>query len=270
MTEGLNRHLAPISNKAWSEIEFIARETLEVWLAGRKLVDFTGPLGWAHAAVPTGRVHPLNDAAGEGGVLFCRREVQPLVELRVPFTLPRSEIDSIDRGNPAPRLDALIDAARQIAAAEDLMIFHGLDAAGIQGIFAHAENAPIPIENDYNAYPRTVAQAVQQLRAAGISGPYALALGPQCWEGVHITTTPGGYPVIEHVRRVVDGPIIWAPAISGAVLMSLRGGDFELVVGRDLSIGYLHHTGKDVELFLEESVVFRLHGPDAAVPLTYS
>ncbi|CAA7627389.1 hypothetical protein MCP1_640005 [Candidatus Terasakiella magnetica] len=54
--------------------------------------------------------------------------------------------------------------------------------------------------------------------------------------GAAIGTGKGGYPILEHIR-----PIVWAPGLSGAVVISLWGGDFELVAGRDFSIGYLDH-----------------------------
>jgi uncharacterized linocin/CFP29 family protein len=53
------------------------------------------------------------------------------------------------------------------------------------------------------------------------------------------------------------------------VVVSLRGGDFELVVGRDFSIGYLDHDAKRVRLYIEERFTFRLLSPQAAVPLAY-
>jgi uncharacterized linocin/CFP29 family protein len=71
------------------------------------------------------------------------------------------------------------------------------------------------------------------------------------------------------VRRIVEGPIVWAPGLAGAVVASLRGGDFELVVGRDFSIGYLEHDAKVVRLYIEESFTFRVLSPQAAVPLPY-
>lgn len=49
----------------------------------------------------------------------------------------------------------------------------------------------------------------------------------------------------------------------------MRGGDFELVVGQDLSIGYLSHDAENVRLYIEESLTFRLLTPEAAVPLVY-
>jgi uncharacterized linocin/CFP29 family protein len=42
-----------------------------------------------------------------------------------------------------------------------------------------------------------------------------------------------GYPVFHHIERIVDGGIIWGPSIEGGLVLSLRGGDFELTVGED-------------------------------------
>jgi uncharacterized linocin/CFP29 family protein len=49
------------------------------------------------------------------------------------------------------------------------------------------------------------------------------------------------------------------------VLLSTRGGDYELTVGQDLSIGYASHDRTDVELFLTESFTFRVLEEKAAV-----
>jgi uncharacterized linocin/CFP29 family protein len=115
-----------------------------------------------------------------------------------------------------------------------------------------------------------VAEALNKLRNTGIDGPYAIALGPRCYTGLTETVSRGGYPVIEHVRRLVDGPIVWAPGINGACVLSTRGGDFDLTVGRDFSIGYQSHDASSVALYLIESFTFRLITPEAAVPLVYA
>jgi len=67
----------------------------------------------------------------------------------------------------------------------------------------------------------------------------------------------------------VDGPLVWAPAVNGAVVLSLRGGDFGLTVGRDLSIAYQSHTDKMVRLYLVETMAFRVLTPEAAVALAH-
>jgi len=262
----LLRELAPISSEAWGEIDAEATRTLKVMLAARKLVDFTGPLGWDASAVNVGRANAIQSQ--DDGVEARMRSVQPLVELRVPFELSRDELESIGRGAKDPDLDPVRNAARRAAVAEDRAVFHGYAQAGIRGIADASAGAALPIADDYAEYPALVAEAINNLRSAGVNGPYTVLLGPRCYTGL-IKTTEGGFPVIEHVRRVVDGPIVWAPAVNGAIVASTRGGDFELAVGQDFSIGYLDHSATGVRLYLQESFTFRVLSPEAAVPLVY-
>ena len=265
----LLRELAPVSGPAWEAIEEEASRTLRHFLAARKLVDFSGPHGWEHSAETLGRVDPLS-AAPATGVDAAIRRMQPLAELRTPFELSRRELEAIDRGSRDYDLEVVIDAAKQAAAAEDSAVFHGYDDAGIAGISETTPHSPIVISDDYNQYPGTVARAVAMLQAAGIAGPYAIALGPRCYTGVIETTERGGYPVLEHIRLILGGPVVWAPAVDGAVVVSLRGGDFELTCGQDFSIGYLDHDADSVRLYLEESMTFRALSPDAGAALVYS
>ena len=263
----LRRELAPISDAAWREIDAEARRTLKTMLAARKLVDFTGPLGWDTSAVGIGRVTPLK-LAPEEGVLARLRQVQPLVELRAAFTLSREELDAIGRGAKDPDLDPLIAAARAAARSEDHAVFHGFTDARMAGLSETGAASRCTIREDYSAYPAIVAEALDKLRQFGVDGPYAIALGPRCYAGL-TTGTLGGYPILEHVRRLLDGPIVWAPAVNGALVLSLRGGDAELVVGQDWSVGYLDHDATTVRLYLQETFTFRVLTPEAAVPLVY-
>jgi uncharacterized linocin/CFP29 family protein len=263
----LFRELAPIPAPAWQEIEKEAKRTLKTMLAARRIVDFVGPQGFATSAVGTGRAAPIS-APPNGAVEAHLRQVQPLVEIRAPFELARSEVEAIDRGAKDPNLDSVIAAARKIAIAEDLAIFHGYPAAHIRGICEAQAGAALSLSDDYEAYAAVVTRAVNKLRDAGVEGPYAVALSERCYTGL-TETTKAGYPILEHVRRIVEGPIVWAPGLAGAVVVSLRGGDFELVVGRDFSIGYLDHDAKRVRLYIEESFTFRVLSPQAAVPLAY-
>jgi uncharacterized linocin/CFP29 family protein len=263
---GLFRELAPISEAAWAEIDEEAKRTLTTVLGARRIVDFSGPLGWSAAAVNAGGLEPI---AGFGDGIEARlRRVQSLVELRVPFNLERRELEAIDRDATDADLDTLIAAAETIGKAENRAVFHGYPAAGIIGICG-AAGSSLPLSADYEAYPIVVATAIGRLRDAGVSGPYAIALSERCYTGL-TETAKSGYPVIEHVRRLLDGPIVWTPALEGAAVLSLRGGDFELTVGQDLSIGYLEHDARSVRLYLQESFTFRVLAPQAAVPLSYA
>jgi uncharacterized linocin/CFP29 family protein len=265
----LRREQAPISSEGWAQIDQEARRALETTLAARKLVDFSGPHGWSKSAVGIGRVKPLGKAPAPE-VEAALRQVQPLIELRATFEVSRAEIDAIGRGAKDPDVESVRQAACRIAFAEDSVVFRGYPEGQITGMCEAAAPTAVTLTDDYERYPASVAEALDTLRRAGVDGPYALALGPRCYAGLSKTVTKAGYLMMHMVQRLLDGPIVWAPAVDGAVVVSLRGGDFELVVGRDLAIGYLDHSATDVRLYLEESVTFRVLASEAAVPLTYA
>ena len=264
----LLRELAPISDEAWALIDEEASRSLKHYLAARRLVDFVGPLGWQASGVDLGRVERL--AAGPApGVNAARRRLMALVEFRVPFSLDRDELDNAERGAHDLNLGPVIDASRSVALAEDHAIFNGYADAGIAGIAPSSPHAPIEITDDYGVYPTQVAMAVETLRSADIAGPYGIAMGTRCYTGVIETTEHGGYPVFEHLRQILGGSVVWAPAVDGAIVLSERGGDYEMTVGEDLSVGYRSAGEESVAFYLEESLAFRINTPDAAVVLVH-
>jgi len=262
----LLREHAPITQEGWSRLDSEARERVLPALAARKLVDFGGPHGWAHSATNLGRTDGVSDAPQgiEGNV----RRVLPLVEARAPFAVARSELADADRGAEDVDLDELDAAAVRMATAENAAVFHGWSAAGITGIAEASTQDAIPLGEDCERYPRHVAMAVDALRAAGIEGPYGMALGPEAHTNVLETSQHGGYPLLEHLREILGGPLVWAPGVQGAVVLSVGGGHFLFESGQDLSIGYESHDAQSVQLYLEESFSFRVATPEAAVALT--
>jgi uncharacterized linocin/CFP29 family protein len=262
----LLRDLAPITDRGWELLEQEARQQLVSALAARKLVDFSGPHGWEHSATNLGRVETVATTIAEG-VTTARRRVLPLVEPRAEFTVARSELEAIARGAEDADLDGLDEAARRIALAENVAVFQGWEEAGITGIVGASPHDPIGLSSDLTACPNHIAAAVEVLLSHGISGPYGLALGPEIYKGVIETTEHGGYPLFDHLRKILDGPLVWAPGVDGAVVVSLRGGDFLFECGQDLAIGYDSHDAEAVRLYLVESFSFRVATPEAAVAL---
>jgi uncharacterized linocin/CFP29 family protein len=261
----LRRH-APISEETWRDIEEEARQRLTPALAARKLVDFSGPHGWEFSATSLGRTRPL-DQAPVDGVTAAQRRVLPAVELRAPFVLSRDELRDADRGAEDVDYEPLDAAARRIATAENRAVFHGWAAAGITGIAEASPHDAIPLGEDCELYPRHVAGAVETLLRSGIDGPYGIALGPAAYTNVLETGEHGGYPLLDHLRTILGGPLVWAPGVDGAVVVSLRGGDFLFAAGDDLSVGYDSHDADEVALYLVESFTFRAVTPEAAVAL---
>jgi uncharacterized linocin/CFP29 family protein len=263
----LLRSIAPISDAGWELLDDEARERLTAALAARKLVDFSGPSGWTRSASNLGRTTALTGSPVDG-VDAAQRRVMPLVELRADFDVSREELRAGDRGAPDADLESLDEAAQRAARAENVAVFHGFEEAGIVGITEASTHPPIPLGDDFDAYPGRVAKAVELLLSAGIGGPYGLALGPAGYTGVIETTEHGGCLVLDHLRKILGGPIVWAPGVEGAVVLSVRGGDFLFESGQDLSIGYDGHDGEAVHLYLEESFSFRVATAEAAVVLS--
>ena len=261
----LHRELAPVSTAAWAQIEEEAKRSFTLYTAGRRVTDVAGPDGLALAAVGTGHLTGIDPPAD--GVMARARQVQPLVELRVPFTLSRQAIDDVERGAQDSDWQPVIDAARQIAFAEDRAVFDGYRAAGITGIGENSPNPEMTLPGDVRGYPDTVAAALAALRRAGIGGPYALVLSDAAYTAV-TETSDHGYPVRDQLARVIDGEIVRASAIDGAYVVSTRGGDFELHLGQDLSIGYLSHDADSVQLYFTESLTFLVYTPEASVRIT--
>jgi uncharacterized linocin/CFP29 family protein len=263
----LHRELAPISAAAWADLEEEARRTFGRHVAGRRVADVPEPGGLDLSAVSTGHLDAIDPPAD--GVIANVRRSQPIVELRVPFTVDRQQVDDVERGAKDADWQPVKDAARQIAYAEDRAVFGGYPGGGIAGIRASSSNPPIALPGEVRDYPNAVSQAITTLRLAGVGGPYALVLSADAYTAVN-ETSDHGYPIHQHIARVLDGEIVWAPAIEGAFLLSTRGGDFELRIGQDVSIGYLSHDAGSIRLYLQETLTFLVHTSEAAVALTAS
>jgi uncharacterized linocin/CFP29 family protein len=261
----LLRERAPITEAGWDLLDEEARERLTPVLAARKLVDFSGPHGWDQSATNLGRVTELDSVPVEG-LNAATRRVLPLVEVRAPFEISRSELRAADRGARDVDLGPLDRATYRIACAENIAVLHGWPGAFV-GIAEASSLAGPPLGDSPEAYPDAIAGALVVLREAGIGGPYAIALGPEQYRRVLAAGDRGGYPLLEHLGKILDGPILPVPGIVGATVISVRGGDFRFESGQDLSIGYESHDADVVRLYLEESFSFHVATPEAAVAL---
>jgi uncharacterized linocin/CFP29 family protein len=260
----LHRELAPISDAAWADIESEAKRTFKRNVAGRRVVDLQGPAGTELSAVGTGHLARLDPPAE--GVISRARLFQPIIELRVPFVISRDAVDDVERGSQDSDWQPVKDAATKIAFAEDRAVFEGYAAAGIAGIRESSSNPALTLPAEVRDYPNVVSQAISSLRLAGVNGPYSLLLSADAYTAVN-ETADHGYPIRDHLSRVLDGDIIWAPAIDGAFVLSTRGGDYELHLGQDLSIGYSSHDSTSIELYFQESLTFLMYTSEAAVAL---
>jgi uncharacterized linocin/CFP29 family protein len=146
-------------------------------------------------------------------------------------------------------------------------VLEGYPAAGIRGIRESSSNPRLTLPAEAADYPDVVSQAVTSLREAGVAGPYSLLLSAAAYTAVN-ETSDDGYPIRRHLDQLIDGEIVWAPAVDGGFVVSTRGGDYQLALGQDLSIGYLSHDAASVELYFQESMTFLVYTDEASVAIS--
>jgi len=164
------------------------------------------------------------------------------------------------------RSNCRVRASRKVAIFEESAIYRGFVAAGIKGILEVSPHQPVALNHDRGQLTESVERALLAIQQAEIGGPYALVLGTEPYKWL-MAGEPGIYPLRKRVLAMVTGGIHWTPVLQGGVVLSRRGGDFELTVGQDLAIGYKQHDAKDVDLYYTESFTFRVLEPAAAVEL---
>lgn len=261
----LRRDVAPITDQAWSELDEVATDVLKRVLTGRKVVDFSGPHGWEFPGVNLGRLKATKTKAG--GIGWGVREFLPAVEIRAQFSLSQWELDNITRGAADADVDALEQTAAAAAKFEDDAIFNGFSQGNIEGICKAASQKAVTLPKDVEKFPQAVADAVKAMSLSGIGGPYALVLSPDAYYTL-AQSAGHGYPPRKAIDDILaGGDVLMTDVLDGGVVLSTRGGDFELAVGQDLSLGYESHDKSNVELFLTESFTFRVLEPRAAVLL---
>jgi len=264
----LKRSHAPITDRAWNVIDDVAKRALRTNLKSRRIVDVVGPKGWDFPAVSLGRLN-IGEGAPRGGVEYGVYRTQPLVEFRVRFSLDLWELDNLTRGARDVDLDPLIAASQTAAHFEDSSVFVGFPPGCIQGLSESAQQEPLPLPLEVDNFLDTVSKGVLELERASVEGPYALVLGPKSYRV--LASAPIGHPLTEQVESILaGGSLLESDLLDGGFLLSMRGGDFELTIGQDFSIGYETHDTKSVRLFLTESFTFQVLEPQAALELKHA
>jgi len=260
----LKRSLAPIVPAAWEEIDEQAKAVFKGVLAGRKAVGVTGPLGWNCDSVSEGTLSLVEETPVED-VSYGIRESLPLVEVRVPFSMPMWDLDDISRKSKTVDFSPVIEAARKAALFEDTAIFRGLEDAGILGMELEADNDHVELALEDESILQAVAEALTILGSHSVEGPYALVCPLPLW--TKIKTSSQGYPLINRIKDLLgdDSRIILSPQYQTSMLASIKEGNCELVIGQDFSIGYQSHTNTDVSFFITETFTFRVLVPESIV-----
>ena len=266
MMDFLKRELAPLTDVAWHYIEQEAVRALSANLSDRRVVDVTEPKGFDFSAVNLGYLEPSHQVTD--GVHYGVRRVLPLVEVRVPIELDIWTLDNLARGAASVDTESVTQAALKLAHFEERAVYAGFAPAGIQGLDGALSNRAADLGQEVAGFSDVVARAVLMLNDRGVQGPFAVVLGSKPFRLLH--SSQSADPPREQIAKVLGGPILHSAVLQGGFVFSLRGGDFELVLGQDASLGYDWHDRDKVHLYLTESFTFRVLGPEAGVPLIYA
>lgn len=258
------RGLAPISDAAWNAIDGQAAATLRANLSARRFADVKGPYGWERSCVALGGLETFQRMGDVGyGVHKCVR----FTETRADFTLDSMELHNIERGCDNPDLTAVERAAAAAAAFEDKMVYEGLTAAGVRGMSGHSDLEPVTLPSDPEQFLCAVKDAVTNFEVNNsISGPFAFVGGRKLRS--MLDKIVHGRTLLEVVSKNSSvSEYIYTPSFDGAFLVSKRGGDFELYIGGDFSVGFTSREDMKMNFFIAESVAFRVVEPKAFVEL---
>ena len=258
----LRKSLAPITQEAWDEINEQARVVFQNVLTARRFADIEGPKGFNYGGVSLGRLD-IDENQKEDGVRYGINRLQPLMETRKSFKLNIWELDNAVRGADDVDLEEMENAAREIGKFEENTIYLGLEKACIKGLKEESDHNKMKFPEDGKDILKTFVNAISIMRSSFVEGPYHLVLGSDKWQNLYVHT--GGYPLKRQVEDLIGGQIILNPNIDEGFLVSGRGGDFQLILGQDLSIGYESHDEKQVQLYFTESFTFRTLDPAAVV-----
>ncbi len=256
----LKRELAPIPAEAWAEIDAQATRSLKAILSARKVIDLAGPMGPDFPGVPEGRLDFPDQQPGEG-LNYGIHKVHHLVETRIPFSLDINEMDNAVRGAKDLDLGNLEEAAQKIALFEESVVYHGLPDANIHGLKQCQGDECLSIGATPEQLLEGIAGGLTAFAGRSVEGPFAFVVGPKLWS--RMSAHFQGYPVKMQAENILGGQVHLSPYLSGdfaneAYMLSQRGGDFEIILGNDLAIGYERHDTDTVTLYFTSSFTFRI------------
>lgn len=264
----LRRGVAPLPAEIWSAIEEAAVKAARDMLTARRFLDIEGPFGVGLTTIELGNDdYCRTPAEGEAGAVLGRALSVPM--LRKSFRLSIRRVAAhLMNGQPLD-LKPVEDAAEAVAAREEEMIYYGQKDFGLAGLLT-ADGRIEATGGDWTNVDQAltdVLAAVDRLDDAGFRGPYALVLEPTLYNGLFRRYPGTDMLQLEHLRRLCTEGIYKAPIRGGAVVDPRVG---KLIVGQDLAAGYAAQDGIHHELYLAESLVFRLDDPRAVCTISFA
>lgn len=252
----LAREDAPFGSETWEMLDTAMVEAAKGQLVGRRLLHVEGPFGLGLKVVP------LQDVETEAGLFVSEVLSVPLIHKT--FTLNTRDLVSFEREGMGLDTNAVAEAAIACARLEDELIFDGTPQMPGLLTVEGANELALSAWAEVGTAAEDVIQAVTSLDGAGFHGPYCLALAPQRYNLLFRRYPTGNFSEIEHVRTMVTEGVFKAPILkSGGVLLASGRQYASIVLGQDMTIGFIGPAGEEIEFSISESLALRVRQPQA-------
>ncbi len=263
----LPREDAPFSDDVWEMIDSTVLGAAKSQLAGRRLLDITGPYGLGLRAIEQGEEDTgLEITRGEAAATLAAGRTHPIPLLQSAFTIPIRDIAAAEERGIPLELGQAAGAGAATAQLEDTLIFHGSKQLGIHGVLGTPGVSKAKAGDWHNVGQAAddLIAAVDALDAAGFPGPYAAALAPNLYNALLLRYPQGNMTQLEHAKQIITAGLVKAPILkSGGVVLAAGRQFATIVVGQDMMVGFVGPGGPHYEFVVTESLAPRITVPEA-------
>jgi uncharacterized linocin/CFP29 family protein len=238
----LLREDAPLDPEAWRLLDETMVEAAKTILAGRRILEIEGPFGLGLKAVP------LQDCCMDNGLIAS--PVVPVSLVQKNFLMSKRDLAAYERDHLPLNLDGVAMAAIETAKIEDNLVFSGV--AGCTGLLTEEDATELKLSswNTVGKAADEIIKGITQLDDAGFHGPYTLALSPARYN-LLMRRYPQGAPVLP----------------KGGVLLASGRQFTSIVMGQDMSVGFIGPAGADLEFSVSESLALMIRQPGSICAL---
>lgn len=250
---------APISAELWELFNNTMIETAKHQLTGRKILPTKGPFGLGLRQIS------LTDVEVGPGIFSIK--TLPLTYIHRTFLISKRDLASYEKEGVAIDLSSLIGVTKECARIEDRLIFEGITSKGLlnsEGVL----NVELKSWEKVGEAVNNIIEAVTHLDEAGFHGPYILALAPERYNLLFRRYESGNQTELEHLRTLVKS-VHKAPILKDSgVLISESEAYASIIIGQDMSIGFIGPVGEKFEFSISESLALLLNVPASVCVLS--
>lgn len=267
----LPREDAPFGDAIWKLIDEAVLGAAKSQLAGRRLLEISGPYGLGARSIDAGESDAEGQVTrGDLSASLSAASAIPIPAIRAEFTLHLRDIAAVEERSAPLYLGDAANAGIACAHLEDQLVFQGSKALGIHGLLTAAGVAKAPV-GDWTKVGQAaddVIAAVNMLDEAGFAGPYAAALAPNLYNALFLRYQQGNQTQLDHVKQIVTAGLVKAPTLQkGGVLIAADKRFATIALGQDMTVGFIGPAGDRYELVVIESLCPRVLVPESVCVL---